>query len=211
MKTLLCYGDSNTWGAVPMPDWEHADRYPEADRWTGIMRRDLGDDWEVIAEGLPARTTVLDDPIDGEHFSGLRYLLPCLLSHRPLDVVVLMLGTNDLKRRFNVSAEEVGNGVERLLRVIAGSDCLKGGMDDVVVLAPPPLIETGIFTGMYEGAAKKSLELAACIEPVALKYGARFVDTGAIVTSSRIDGIHFDLGEHRKLGAALARFIRTTF
>lgn len=204
MRTVLCFGDSNTWGAVPMPSWDRADRYHRDSRWPGILQQRLGSDWLVIAEGLPARTTVLDDPVDGEHFSGLRYLLPCLLSHRPLDGIVLMLGTNDLKRRFNVSAEEVGFGIERLLRVIKGSDTLTGGMDDVLVVAPPPLTATGIFASMYEGAEAKSHGLARAIAPVAEAYGARFLDAGAIVVSSVVDGIHLEPGEHVKLGTAIA-------
>lgn len=102
-------------------------------------KRELGAGWDVIAEGLPARTTVLDDPVDGAHFSGLSYLLPCLLSHNPLDYVVLMLGTNDLKRRFNVSAEEVGAGIDRLLQTIRNSACIPGGLANVLVVSPPPL------------------------------------------------------------------------
>jgi len=108
MKTVLCYGDSNTWGSAtaPRPD----DRYPPDERWTGILRRRLGPEWLVVEEGLPGRTTVHPDPIEGSWLDGSAYLLPCLRSHQPLDAIVLMLGTNDLKARFNVPAGEAQAG-----------------------------------------------------------------------------------------------------
>lgn len=97
MKTALCYGDSNTWGCVPMGSLSDDARHEEARRWPNVMQKALGADWRAIAEGLPGRTTVHDDPVEGGHLSGLAYLRPCLESHRPLDVVLLMLGTNDFK------------------------------------------------------------------------------------------------------------------
>lgn len=208
MKSVVCFGDSNTWGAVPVPDWDHLDRHGPDERWPGILRRRLGSGWDVIAEGLPGRTTVLDDPVDGEHFSGLRYLLPCLMSHKPVDYMTLMLGTNDLKRRFNVSAEEVGTGIERLLAVVRQSECLAGGMDRVVVISPAPLTATGVFTTMFEGGEEKSRDLAKHIGGVARAAGAHFIDAGDIVMSSTLDGIHLDASEHLKLGNAVADFLK---
>src|SRR5262245_18689824 len=106
MPTVLCYGDSNTHGTPPMSDMADQGRYPADQRWTGVLRRELGAGWTMIEEGLPGRTTVHDDPIEGVHKNGRRYLLPCLESHRPLDAIVLMLGTNDLKARFSLPAED---------------------------------------------------------------------------------------------------------
>ena len=102
MKTVLAYGDSNTWGAatVARPD----DRYAYEERWPGVMAATLGGGWRVIEEGLPGRTTVHDDPVEGAYMNGKTYLMPCLRSHRPLDVVAIMLGSNDLKARFAVPA-----------------------------------------------------------------------------------------------------------
>ncbi len=102
MKSILCYGDSNTWGTAtqPRPDG----RYAPHERWPGVLRLALGDEWLVIEEGLGGRTTVNDDPVEGAERNGRMYLLPCLGSHKPLDVVDIMLGTNDLMARFNQSA-----------------------------------------------------------------------------------------------------------
>ena len=95
MKTILCYGDSNTYGLMP----DSPDRYPRDVRWTGILQKKLGEDYYVIEEGLSGRTTLWDDPIE-EHKNGKKYLLPCLETHKPLDLVVIMLGTNDLDHMF---------------------------------------------------------------------------------------------------------------
>ena len=98
MKTILCYGDSNTYGLKP----DSSQRYPRDVRWTGILQKKLGEDYYVIEEGLSGRTTLWDDPIE-EHKNGKTYLLPCLESHSPINLVVLMLGTNDLKTRFSLT------------------------------------------------------------------------------------------------------------
>ncbi len=128
MKTILCYGDSNTWGYDPVSE----DRYPLAQRWVSVLARELGPEYQVIAEGLNGRTTVWPDPVEGEYKSGKSYLLPCLESHHPIDLVVLMLGTNDLKHRFGLSAWDIaraaGTLVEHDLPVSlgAGGDAAPG-------------------------------------------------------------------------------------
>lgn len=105
-KRVLCYGDSNTWA----PDMDSGGRLNDSDRWTGRLAQHLGKDWTIIEEGLSGRTTVLDDPYEPFR-NGRQYLTPCLLSHQPLDLVIVMLGTNDLKSRFNVTAEDIGRGI----------------------------------------------------------------------------------------------------
>ena len=106
MKTILCFGDSNTWGYNP----ENRQRFGPEERWTGILRNSLGEDYRVIEEGLNGRTTLWDDPIEGFK-NGLDYLMPCLESHRPFDLITIMLGTNDLKCRFSVSAFDIAESV----------------------------------------------------------------------------------------------------
>ena len=92
MKNILCYGDSNTWGYIP----GGKGRYEYAVRWTGAAQRLLGDGYRIIEEGLNGRTTVFDSPFDGSVLNGKSHLMCCLMSHAPLDAVVIMLGTNDL-------------------------------------------------------------------------------------------------------------------
>ncbi len=102
MKTILCYGNSNTWGAV----LGTGERYAPFIRWTGVLAQELGAMYRVIEEGPNGRTTLWDDPIEG-YKNGKEYLIPCLESHRPIDLVVMMLGTNDLKIRFSVPAYDI--------------------------------------------------------------------------------------------------------
>ena len=99
MKTILCYGDSNTYGYDPSNGF----RYPKNVRWTGVLADLLGPEFTVIEEGCNGRTTVFDDPLEGWK-NGLDYLKPCLNSHKPIDLVILMLGSNDLKDIFHASA-----------------------------------------------------------------------------------------------------------
>ena len=119
MKSILCYGDSNTYGLMP----DSPDRYPRDVRWTGILQKKLGEDYYVIEEGLSGRTTLWDDPIE-EHKNGKKYLLPCLDSHKPVDLVILMLGTNDLKTRFSLTPFDIGASVENLVKVLLKSDAV---------------------------------------------------------------------------------------
>jgi lysophospholipase L1-like esterase len=118
MTTILCYGDSNTWGYTPGT----GKRYERHERWTGVLQQSLGNSAIVIEEGLNGRTTVLDDPTKPFR-NGKDYLIPCLDSHAPLDLVILMLGTNDLKHRFGMSALDIGRNVATLLDMIRQSTC----------------------------------------------------------------------------------------
>ena len=121
MKTILCFGDSNTHGTMPMASLVDSRRFPLEARWPTLMAKELGPDYHIIAEGHPGRTTVHPDPIEGEHKSAMGVLLALLESHAPLDLVLIMLGTNDLKARFSVSAFEIAEGTARLASIVATS------------------------------------------------------------------------------------------
>src|SRR4051794_11379248 len=120
VRTILCYGDSNTWGCIPLAGPEPGRRYPPDVRWPGVLRRELGDGWWVVEEGLNGRTTVFDDPLE-PHRNGRRLLPPALIAHHPVDLVVLMLGTNDLKHRFNQEAHDIAAGAGVLLDIVRTS------------------------------------------------------------------------------------------
>jgi lysophospholipase L1-like esterase len=200
MRRILCFGDSNTWGYDPATE----DRFDDQTRWTGVLQAALGGDFTVIEEGLNGRTTVWNDPIEG-YKNGHDYLVPCLETHRPLDLVVLMLGTNDLKRRFSLSAYDIAQGVAVLLRAISYS---KAGRDGhaprVLLLAPPPVAKLTGFGEMFEGSEAKSLLLGQHYRAVAVEYNVAFLDTSTVIRSSDLDGIHFEAEEHTKLGRAVA-------
>jgi lysophospholipase L1-like esterase len=206
MKTILCYGDSNTYGY----NGETESRYPLEERWVTVMARELGDDYHVIAEGLNGRTTIWPDPVEGEYKSGKTYLVPCLESHHPIDLIVLMLGTNDLKHRFGLSAWDIARSIETLLELIGGTTFGPDGMPpEVLLVCPAPTCVRGtVFEEMFDGADEKSVHLARYYGEVADVYGAAFLDAGTVVKSSQVDGIHLDASELPKLGRAIAAAVR---
>ena len=204
LRTLLCYGDSNTHGTRPLTQPGVLERFGWDERWTGVLARGLGRDWRVIEEGLPARTTVHDDPIDGHHKNGLSYLRPCLESQLPVDALLLMLGTNDLKARLSVTPADIASALQVLLEEIkrcnAGPD---GATPRLIVMAPAPIEEVGFLGEIFAGGAAKSRQLAARYRQVAEAQGATFVDAGEIIQVSPVDGVHFEEDQHRRLGEHL--------
>ena len=208
MRTIMCYGDSNTWGADP----ETGERYAEDVRWPGILRSRLGEEYRVVEEGLNGRTTVREDPIEGAHKDGRAYLTPCLETHVPLDLVVLMLGTNDLKERFDASASDIDQGAASLADIIRRSGCgPRGGAPEVLLVSPPPVGELTDYVEMFEGAGEKSVKFAGYYEQFAEQQGCHFLDASGVISSSDVDGIHLEAGEHRKLGEAVAESIVRIF
>jgi lysophospholipase L1-like esterase len=211
MRSLLLFGDSNTHGTRAMPDLDGDGRFARDERWAGRLAR-LLPDWEVIAEGHPGRTTVHDDPIEGAWRNGLTVLPSLLESHRPIDVVLIMLGTNDLKARFSVGAGDIALSLERLVRTIRSFEAgPKGAAPGIVLVAPPPILEVGALAEMFKGGAAKSRDLAARIQEVAKRLGVVFVDAGKLVEVSPIDGIHYDAPANPVLAEAFAKVIRRHF
>lgn len=204
MKTVLCYGDSNTWGSDPAT----RTRFPPDVRWTGILAGALGSGYRVIEEGLNGRTTRWDDPIE-LHRNGLTYLVPCLESHQPLDLVAIMLGTNDLKARFRLSAADIAQSAAGLAQIASRTARNAAGQPSAILLvAPPPLAKLTGFDLMFEGAEAKSTLFADYYARSAEWSGLAFLDAGSVMRSSDLDGIHFEAAEHHKLGAAVAAKVR---
>ena len=210
MKSILCFGDSNTWGCPPRRHFGDVPRYGPDVRWPGVLRTALGSDCTVVEEGLGGRTTVWSDPIEGEHKNGRTYLVPCLASHRPLDLVIVMLGTNDLKRRFGLSAADIAAGAGSLVDLIHASGAgPAGGRPAVLLVSPPPIAALDLFAEMFEGAAEKSRQLARHYEREAAARGCAFLDAGRFIRSSDVDGIHLDVDAHKTLGGVIAEELRT--
>ncbi len=208
VRTILCYGDSNTYGAVPTLARVGRHRFTPDRRWPGVVRKLLGPDWQVVEEGQPSRTTLRDDPVEGRHKNGLRGLPIALESHMPIDLVLLMLGTNDLKQRFAASPSDIADSVEVLAKAILASDAGPGGAAPaLLIIAPPPILEVDWLAEMFLGGAAKSLQLGTRLAAVATRCRAAFLDAGAVVEASAVDGIHLDAEAHRLLGAAVARVV----
>lgn len=209
MKTILCYGDSNTFGLMP----DLSSRYPLDVRWTGILQSRLGCEYHVIEEGLGGRTTVWDDPIE-MHKNGKTYLLPCLESHRPIDLVILMLGTNDTKTRFHVSSFDIAQSVENLLDCIENS---RAGVDfcapRVLLICPVPVRDVGNadLNRMFGEGFQKCRELDAYYADVAKRRGLRYLAPGESVETSDTDGIHYTARGHAKMAELVEAEVRGIF
>lgn len=175
------------------------------------MASELGENWDVIPEGHPGRTSVFDDPIEGAHKNGIRALQAIIESHRPLDLVIVMLGTNDLKARFSASAHDVALGVGRLASEIGRSDCGPNGQAPKVLLSAPVMVhETGIFCETFLGASPKSAVLPGLLRIVARQQGAAFADMNEVAVVDPVDGIHLDAKAHTAIGRAMASVVRDT-
>lgn len=207
MKRILCFGDSNTWGY----DGATGDRFAADVRWTGVMQRQLGSDYLVIEEGYNGRTTVMPDIVEGR-LSGIDYFRPCLDSQSPLDLVILMLGTNDLKIRFGLEAQCICRGLYQYL------DALKitpmAGEAPKVLLASPILLDTSykeneLFRGMFgEDGVARSEALAPAYRRFAEEAGIGFIDAAAFAKAAPADGIHMGAEDHAALGRAMAARVR---
>lgn len=205
MKSVLCYGDSNTWGY----DAATRDRFAPHVRWTGVLQARLGLDYRVIEEGLNGRTTRWEDPIDPGR-NGATYLIPCLLTHRPLDLVIIMLGTNDLKARFNLSASDIAESAASLgAEARRQASNAAGEPAPVLLVAPPATVELGEFDQLFAGAREKSRQFSHYYRLAARWYGLPFFDAGEVIVSSDLDGIHLDAPEHAKLGESLATVVKS--
>jgi lysophospholipase L1-like esterase len=201
----VCYGDSNTWGYAPGT----GERYPLEQRWTTVMQRELGAEYHVISEGLSGRNAIWDNPYD-EYLNGRPYLIPCLRSHAPVDVVAIMLGTNDVLMALDLTADEVAGGVGTLVRVarssLSGPD---GAPPLVLVVAPPPVVAMASWDEAGRRRAERSRGFGTAFRTMTEGQRCGFLDAGAVISSSPLDGVHFDMEALEPLGTAVAKSVRT--
>lgn len=207
-KNILCYGDSLTWGWLPVAEGSPTYRYPYEQRWTGVMAQQLGEGHHIIEEGLSARTTSVDDPND-PRLNGANHLPMLLASHLPLDLVIIMLGTNDTKSYFKRTAYEIANGMGKLVGQVLTSAYGVGTpypAPKVLVVAPPPLAQMSHpwFQGMFEGGHAKSRELAGLYAALADFMKVDFLNAGDHLTTDGVDGLHFTAENNTALGRAIA-------
>ena len=192
MRRILCYGDSNTFGTGPMRALSDDPIHPKHIRWAGVMATELGVGWDVVVEGLPGRTTVHDDPIEGAHRNGLRTLRAIIESHRPVDLLILMLGTNDTKQRFGLYTQDIALGVSRLIREAQET----GHVAQVLAICPPPVREKGDLAEIFVGAEKRCDGLPEQMARFAGENIAAFMDAGDIISVDPTDGVHWNADSH---------------
>lgn len=205
VKTIVCFGDSNTWGYDP----ETNARFSPDRRWTGVLQATLGTGYRVIEEGLNGRTTTVDDPIYPDR-NGRDYLPPCLESHAPFDLVTIMLGTNDLKERFHRSASDIAESAGILADFAKRTPFGPNGTSpQVLLISPPPVTLLTELDEMFAGSVEKSRRFAHFYAGRAERYGVHFFDAGSVIRCSDLDGIHFEAAEHDTLGRAIAEKIKS--
>jgi lysophospholipase L1-like esterase len=205
MPVIVVFGDSNTWGSDPAT----GERLPRPQRWPSVLQRELGPDFEVIAEGLRGRTTVHDDPIE-PYRSGADALPPCLMSHAPVDLVILALGCNDLKKRFSLSAFDIADGAARLIFLTrAYGEGPDARPPRILLIAPPPIARLSAYAEMFEGGTEKSRLLGERFCAVAEQEGVAFLDAGQVIRCSDLDGIHYEADQHELLGRSAAKAVHS--
>lgn len=210
MRRILCYGDSNTWGAISGTN----DRFRDEERWSGVLQKELGDQYLVLNEGYNGRTTVFDDPVEGR-LSGLAYFGPCLETQSPLDLLILMLGTNDLKVRFGVSPLTIASGLERYLQVLQTTHMM-GEKPEILLLAPilidPSYREHALFHEMFgDQADERSRQFFAAYSAFAREHQLHFLDASLYGKADKADGLHMGIDSHKRLGKAVAEKVKEIF
>lgn len=207
MKTILCYGDSLTWGY----NAEGPSRHAYEERWPSVLQNGLGDQAQVIAEGLNGRTTAFDDHLDAADRNGARLLPSVLTSHAPLDLVILFLGSNDMKPWIAGRAAAAQRGMQRLVDIVRGHPYpLGAATPDILLVAPPPIRETGDpdFAAMFEGGIEQSRMLASLYADLADLAGCGFFDAGSVARTTPLDGVHMDAASTRAVGRGLEPVVR---
>jgi lysophospholipase L1-like esterase len=207
MRTILCYGDSNTWGYRT----DIGGRFAPDVRWCGVLSGMLGGGYTVIEEGLNCRKTAYDDP-ENAYRNGTDYLAPCLDTHSPVDLVIIMLGSNDLKARLNLSAERIAEGMERLLGIIKSSTAGIDYSAPQILLLCPPHVSTETAYEDFFGMHEKSKRLGALYAALAQKYGCGFFDVSTVVSTADLpDGLHLSEKAHAVLGERMAALVKEMF
>ena len=206
-KTVLCYGDSNTYGYDPSTDG----RYAWNVRWPGRLQLLLGEGYRVIEEGCNGRTTVFDDPED-DWKNGIHYLKTCMYSHKPLDIVILMLGTNDLRDDFHASPEDIACGVEKMVKLMRDfSKDMQGFIPRIIVTAPARIGDGIAQSPFKDSFSEKTVEYSKALpdlyRKVAEEYGCEFLNAAEYARPSELDSLHFMPEDHNNLAKALFSII----
>ena len=212
-KHIVCFGDSNTHGycADPNDCAERGDRFNENERWTRLLQKALGEEYLVLEEGLSGRTTVFPDPLH-ECMSGLDSIYSCLMSHEPVDLLIIMLGTNDTKERFGANAPCIGIGMERLVMKAKTVPAWRNGKPNILVIAPPHIGE-GLYAGhpngfgMGNGCPEKSREIAPYYAELAERQGCAFLDAEGLAEFNQLDCMHLTRKGHAALAGHLAGLV----
>ena len=213
-KHIVCLGDSNTHGycADPADCADHGDRFNEDERWTCLLQEKLGKAYLVIEEGLSGRTTVFEDALH-ESMPAVNVVYPILMSHEPVDLLVIMLGTNDTKERFGVNAAAIGVGMQRLIMKCKSVPCW-GKHEPKILIVAPPHIGDGLYNDeaasgpMGAGCPERSRGLAKYFKQAADLLDCEFMDAEGLAEFNKIDCMHLTAKGHSQLADAVAEKIK---
>lgn len=209
MRQVLCFGDSNTFGTNP-----EGGRHGREERWPGVLQRLLGPEWYVIEEGMGGRTTVWNDPLEPNR-CGLAALPIALQSHKPLDLVIVVLGTNDCKAHYNASPRVIAKGAEEICKAIKRFDYGDwAGVPQILLISPihiDPGVENTGFVSFDASAPEKSRALAPLYRKTAEELGCLFLDGAEYAVPSQTDHLHMDAENHRRFAEAVFKTIREAF
>ena len=203
-RRILCFGDSLTWGYDPVT----CERFDEETRWPCVLQSLLGDDFAVVEEGQNGRTIATDDPTKGFK-NGLDYVIPCIESHKPLEMMIIMLGTNDIKTKYCYTAGDIADEMKLFLERVLSYNRFRLGDKMKVLLVSPPLIGEGMAESRFydkfhdDFAREVSMELGEQFGKLAEAYGVLFFDSADVVVASKEDSLHLDAENQRKLGRAI--------
>lgn len=212
-KKILVFGDSNSWGynpcnKRPFPPYE---QWEDGIRWTDVMQDRLGDGYLVLTDGLCGRTASAKDDIE-PYTCGREQIIPALRSRSPLDLLVLMLGSNDLKVRYGYTAYDVAQSVGMVVETaLTAKDAFYDCRPNVLLLCPPPLgdLRRSFFALEFQGSEETSKRMAPFFEIVAARYQTAYLNVGEYARFSDSDGLHLEADQHLRLGEAVAAKVKT--
>lgn len=215
-KRILAYGDSLTWGWIPVHVAPPSRRFPPDSRWPGVMQQTLGTGYEIIEAGLNGRTTDIPDPtipqLSGSGLDGTADLPVTLATHLPLNLVLILLGTNDLKSMFGRSAFRIALGCAKLIDIaqnISGGVATDYPNPQVLLIAPPPLGTPTCFADFFVGGVEKSQQFGRLYASIAELARVEFFDAATVIQTDGADGVHLTATAHRALGRALAEKVKS--
>lgn len=201
-RRIVCFGDSNTWGYNP----ESGSRYSDDIRWTKLLEKKLGGDYRIIEEGQNGRTIASPDPWEWGTKCGMDQILPILESHMPMEALVIMLGSNDLKSKFGLPAPDIAGSLQNMLKSVRGHLRYYLNNPDlkILIIAPPALgdnFASSPFAEFFDAdsVVQKSKDISKWFELVAGQFGCEFLNATSQVTAGDVDSLHLSPEGHAKL------------
>lgn len=207
-RKIVCFGDSNTHGY----NSKTGGRFSESERWTKLLGKYLGEEYDIAEEGLEGRTACFEDPLF-EGLCGYHYIYPCIMTHKPIDLLIIMLGTNDVKERFSATSENIAKAMERLIQKVLDTQEAFRNKPNILLMCPPAINpgyeKTYVYGEMGKNCVEKSRALAALYEQTAKLKGIHFLDAGSIegVDMYPYDYMHLSMDAHNNLAKYLAKVI----